>query len=79
MGISGINQRLLTTHGTPVSIKLAGNPTNSSALPFTISVIPVSQAESVTSLAEDISTMSFWRSAKLRIHFPTRCNPDWGG
>jgi len=57
--ISGTDQRLLTTHGIPASIKPAGKPTNSSALPIITSVIPVLQAERVTNLAENISTISF--------------------
>jgi hypothetical protein len=77
--ISGTDHRLLTTHGTPASMKPAGRPTNSSALPFTISIIPVSQAERVIHLAEDMSTTSFWRSAKLRVRPPTRYSPDWDG
>ena len=74
MGISGTDQRLLTTHGIPANIKHAGNPKNSSVLPFTISVIPVSQAESVTSLAEDLSKISFWRSSTLKVS-PSNAQP----
>ncbi len=77
--IYGTDLRLLTTYGTSASIKPAGDPKNSSVLPFTISVTPVSQAESVTSLAEDISKISFWISSKLRVSPPNRHNPDCGG
>ena len=77
--ISKTDQRLLITHGTPASIKPAGNPTNSSALPIITSVIPASQAERVTNLAKDISTTSFWRSARLRSRPPNKYNPECGG
>ena len=68
--------KLLTTQGTPVNMKPAGNPTYSSALPTSIS--PVSQAESVTSRAADMSTSPPCKSANVR--YPSaRARPDLGG
>lgn len=66
--IPGFYQRMLTKNKIPAKEQDAGNPTNSSKLPVIISVIPVSQIESVYLLQKFQMTVNLFLHYKNKIY-----------